>query len=604
MYAWATDTSRTGTRLIGGGMKKQLSVKDIRKAREKFFTDQELDDSVRDPICFSWERSKSLNIQPDVLNLPFVREPDLESPLVVAAAPVLHQLAEGLVDEPVSVILTSSDGVVLSRVAGSSQLLRTLDSLNLAPGFSYLEEFAGTNGIGTALETRQPTLVSGAEHYVESLGGLMCAGVPIIHPVSSLVVGVLDVTGWVEDGAPLLVTLARSATAQIEGRLLSDSSREQTALLNAYLKVCRRSPNVGVLALGDDVILLNKKLRLALDPQDQAALIEHATELSSTPDKGRHLLTLPSGQTARLASITDGNLPTRRGLAVYHAYLSDLAAPAITSGSAIAFPGIVGDSASWRRSTQQIAHCVRQREWVAAAGEAGSGRFSILKASAIQHISTHTKFFSAVELINSEDGLQSLELELEQDGFSLIIRNIDLLPDSHQRVIAGMIQGREHAGWIGVTVGTDSGNRTSDALILPFFGHTVHVPALRHRIEDLHKLIPFILRQVNRGQDLVLSPAAVRQLTKYSWPGNVAQLREILQEVVHKQRSGTVEVDKLPPVCRALSRRTLSPIEALKRDAIIRSLEETGGDKQATADALGMSRATIYRKIREFGINL
>ncbi|OKA13606.1 hypothetical protein BS618_16795, partial [Rhodococcus erythropolis] len=55
---------------------------------------------------------------------------------------------------------------------------------------------------------------------------------------------------------------------------------------------------------------------------------------------------------------------------------------------------------------------------------------------------------------------------------------------------------------------------------------------------------------------------------------------------------------------QALSRRTLSPIEALKRDAIIRSLEETGGDKQATADALGMSRATIYRKIREFGINL
>jgi transcriptional regulator of acetoin/glycerol metabolism len=65
-----------------------------------------------------------------------------------------------------------------------------------------------------------------------------------------------------------------------------------------------------------------------------------------------------------------------------------------------------------------------------------------------------------------------------------------------------------------------------------------------------------------------------------------------------------IEVDKLPPVCRALSRRTLTPIEAMKRDAIIQSLEGNGGNKQAAAHALGMSRATIYRKIREFGIDV
>lgn len=200
--------------------------------------------------------------------------------------------------------------------------------------------------------------------------------------------------------------------------------------------------------------------------------------------------------------------------------------------------------------------------------------------------------------------MRSLEFEIEQDGYSLIIRDVDLLPDSHQRAIAGMIQGREHAGWIGVTIGTGDHSADSDALVLPFFGHTVHVPALRHRIEDLHKLIPYILRQVSRGQDVSLSPAAIRQLTKYSWPGNVAQLREILQQVVQNQRSGVIEVDKLPPVCRALSRRTLTPIEAMKRDAIIQSLEGNGGNKQAAAHALGMSRATIYRKIREFGIDV
>jgi transcriptional regulator of acetoin/glycerol metabolism len=579
-------------------------ARDLRKARDKFFTEQEFDESVRDQISFSWERSRSLNIPPDSLQLPFVREPDMDSPLVVAAAPVLRQLADGLVDEPVSVILTSADGVVLTRAAGSQQLLRALDSVTLAPGFSYSEEYAGTNGIGTALETRQPTLVSGAEHYVDSLGGLVCAGVPIVHPLSGQVVGVLDVTGWVDDGAPLLVTLARSATAQIEGRLLSQSSQEQTALLNTYMKACRRSQQVGVLALGDDIVLLNRRLRLTLDPQDQAALIEHAIDLSMTIDRSQHVLTLPGGHTVRLSPFLDGGLVLRRGVAVYHAYLSETTITSVAADSIKGLPGIVGDSASWRHSAQQIAHCARQQEWVAVAGESGSGRFAALKASAIQHISTRTHFTSAAELVAEDARMRSLEFEIEQDGYSLIIRDVDLLPDSHQRAIAGMIQGREHAGWIGVTIGTGDHSADSDALVLPFFGHTVHVPALRHRIEDLHKLIPYILRQVSRGQDVSLSPAAIRQLTKYSWPGNVAQLREILQQVVQNQRSGVIEVDKLPPVCRALSRRTLTPIEAMKRDAIIQSLEGNGGNKQAAAHALGMSRATIYRKIREFGIDV
>ena len=63
-----------------------------------------------------------------------------------------------------------------------------------------------------------------------------------------------------------------------------------------------------------------------------------------------------------------------------------------------------------------------------------------------------------------------------------------------------------------------------------------------------------------------------------------------------------VELADLPPECRATTRRQLTPIEALERDAIVDALSMYDGDKQAAAAALGMSRATIYRKIREYGI--
>ncbi|MFC9551983.1 sigma-54-dependent Fis family transcriptional regulator [Rhodococcus sp. NPDC056960] len=580
-----------------------MAAKDLQKARERFLVEHDLDGSVRQDISYSWQRSKTLNVQPDRLDLPYVREPNMDSPLVAAAAPVLKQLADGLVDEPVSVILTSADGVVLTRISSSRRLNQALDDVSLAPGYSYSEEFAGTNGIGTALETRQPALISGAEHYADCLGQLACAGVPIAHPISGALVGALDLTGWVEDGGPLLATLAKSATAQIEGRLLAQASEDQTALLNAYLKTCRRSPQSGVLALGDDVVLLNRRLRQVLDAQDQAALIEHAIDLISSPTMHRHIVALPSGQPARMSAVDGFGPRVPRQTALFHVHLLDVTAAAIPAiETATMLPGLAGGSASWRRSCQQIARCARQQQWVTVSGEPGSGRGAVLKSVAVQHIPIRTRIFTSAELANDSASMSELEHELDQDRFSVILRDVDLLDEQHQQTVADLIQGREHAGWIGATISSTGQNTDIGTLVLPHFSHTVPVPALRHRIEDLHDLVPHLLRQLSRGAELSLSPAAMRQLCKYSWPGNVAELRLVLHEVVKLQRSGIVEVEQLPPMCRALSRHALTQIEALERDAIVRSLEENHGNKKAAATALGISRATIYRKIKEFGI--
>ena len=59
--------------------------------------------------------------------------------------------------------------------------------------------------------------------------------------------------------------------------------------------------------------------------------------------------------------------------------------------------------------------------------------------------------------------------------------------------------------------------------------------------------------------------------------------------------------DKLPSECRNITRRALTPMEALERDAIVRSLQDNGGDKHEAACGLGMSRATIC-KMKRYGI--
>ncbi|MGV9711815.1 sigma-54-dependent Fis family transcriptional regulator [Gordonia sp. NPDC003424] len=581
------------------------STTPIAVARERFLTNHSIDVGVRESISTSWRRSRDFNVHADRLELPFVREPNLESPLMAAARPVIHQLADDLSAEPVSIILTSSDGVVLSRATASHSLEDRLDDVRLAPGYSYSEEHAGTNGIGTALETRQPTLVRGSEHYAGCFAQLSCAGVPIVHPVSGSMVGALDLTGWVGDSGPLLLSLAKSATAQIEQRMLSQASERESRLLNAYLSTCRRAPQMMVLAIAGDVVLMNHRLRLAVDPQDHVALLEHAVDQTVDGSSTRRVSTLPSGHVVRLSPVAE-YWDDDAGMAVFFAHLLHAERPAIAADSrhqGTTLPGIVGRSSSWRQCCERVVRYTDAGQWIAVSGESGAGRSSLLRAAA-QHARGSTRVFSARDFERHEETMDAFAGELERDDFSIILKDVDQFGENTQTEVAGLLQGLEDSGWVGMTIADDDPETAAGAMLLPFFTHTVPIPPLRHRIEDLHDLIPALLRQLTRGRELTVSAEAMRQLSKYSWPGNVAELRQILREVVLHQRSGVIDVRQLPPTCRSLSRHTLTRIEALERDAIVRSLEENANSKAAAAAALGISRATIYRKIKEFGINI
>ena len=68
---------------------------------------------------------------------------------------------------------------------------------------------------------------------------------------------------------------------------------------------------------------------------------------------------------------------------------------------------------------------------------------------------------------------------------------------------------------------------------------------------------------------------------------NVAQVRRVIAETVARQRSGVISADKLPPECRSLAKRKLTQMEALERDAIVRSLEASANNKLQVGNSLG-----------------
>jgi transcriptional regulator of acetoin/glycerol metabolism len=571
-----------------------------KRAREQFLAAGALSaDDVAPGVLNSWRRSRDLQIHPDRVELPYLRDPDTDTPLTHAAAPVLRRIAEDLSEQAVSVVLTSADGLVLDRIAADSKFERMLDDVRLARGYSYAEEFAGTNGIGTALETGKPAFIQGSEHYVGTLGRLACAGSPIREPVTRRVVGVIDLTCWAKQADPLLFVLAKSAGSQIEDRIRAMNNETETALLDAYLKQSRRYP-AGVLAIGGDVVLMNPYLRQALDAADQTALLDHAAEMTRTSFTTTAVATLPSGASVKISAAERIAVRVRSDSVVFHVSLHITESAPVRGGQPI--PRLAGRSSSFRRSCQQVERCYRDREWVVIEGERGSGR-TRLGQSVAQFVSPERtiRILRAESFDTAERFVTEFEAETDCDDFAVIVANVDELADDVLEPLAAAMQMRAGRGWIAATTSTERNSPLVDMLVLPFFTHTVTVPALRHRIEDLEELVPMLLNELTRGE-VRMDGEAMRQLSKLPWPGNVAQLRGVLAETVTRQRAGAIGIDKLPAECRSLTRRKLTRLEAMERDAIVRSLSENDGSKADAAEALGMSRATIYRKIKDFGI--
>ena len=585
----------------------QTSRDRLAEARDRFLAAEPLDQAVvRKPILASWWRSRQWHVAADHIDLSYLHEPDLETRLARSAEPVLGRLREQLDGQPISIILTDAAGVVLSRLTADHDLERALDSVMLAPGFSYAEARVGTNGIGTALEAGGPAHVFGHEHYAEHLEQFGCAGVPIHDPVSGKTVGVIDLTCWRKDADPLLVSLVKATADQITQALVTASSSRDFDLLQEYVRACRRTGGI-VLALGNDVVMLNDHARRLLDPGDQAALIGHATEALTRRATGAVTVDLPSGVMARMSCRRiSGESPFADG--VVHVKLASAvvgAAEVPAPRSAMYLPGLVGIGVLWLRACREAEALYATTDWLTLEGEAGVGKLALARAV---HQRRHPA--APFHVLDAEsagpDWLAKTRLELLDGKGMLVIRHVNALNAKQMHALSSALgearaAGRQEDLRVAVTLNR---KQTSVDLtrLLRFFSGTVELPPLRHHIEDLHELVPFFLARLSQQGHLTCSPEAMQLLLRNTWPGNTEQLWQVLKQVVQRRRAGAIMPKDLPPECWTVSRRLLSPLESIERDAIVQSLQDHDGNKVRAAEALGMSRATIYRKIHEYGI--
>ena len=507
-----------------------------------------------------------------------------------------------------SIILTDETGLVLTRACGDSDLARHLDGIQLAPGFRYAEENVGTNGIGTALEVGGPAYVFGHEHYAEHLEALSCAGVPIRHPISGRTVAAIDLTCWAKDAGPLLLTLAKSAAEQIRQALLADAGVHQLELLQEYLRTCRRSPGI-VLAVTGETVILNDQARSMLDPIDQAALLAHAGESLRGDHRRRVHVELPSGAHATLSGRPVGEEPGGRGVVV-HVKLGATPVPqrpARTGRPQMPLPGLVGSDPVWLRACREVEAASQSGQWLALSGERGVGKLALLQAVQLRHHPIrHIEVLDAARPDTDAGWSGSLKRILDHATPGLIVTHVDTLDGGRLRELTSALDDARRASaetplWVAVTL-SQASPLPELAALMSLFPTTLKVPPLRLHLGDVPPLVSSFLGRLGPGGQLTCSPEAMATLSRGTWPGNAQEVLDTLRDVVRRRRTGTIQLDDLPPAARTVSRRRLNPLEAIHRDAIVHALADADGDKSRAALALGMSRATIYRKIHDFGI--
>jgi sigma-54 dependent transcriptional regulator, acetoin dehydrogenase operon transcriptional activator AcoR len=583
---------------------------DVARARTSFLVDDPVPPgAVRGPILASWTRSRLFQVRPDALELAETGA-DGDSMLARAAEPVLREIADLFATEPVSVILCDANGVVLSRRTGDSGLQQHLNRVWLAPGFSYAEEFVGTNGIGTALEAGGPAQVFGHEHYVDRLEELACAGAPIRDPVSGKIIGVVDLTCWQRDAGPLLVATAKTLTRRIEQVLREQSGEREMAVLNDYLVACRRNRGP-VLAVGDDLMMMNDRARELLDPADQEPLVAQGSE--ALADGGGHplVIDLPSGRTVRVHCRPT---VTSRGivggvLQVQPIGSAPTAEPWAVPASSPSLTAAVGVSAAWAKCCSAVDRHLQAGEWLVLEGEPGAGRETVARAAHVARTPAARVRVMPADGAGPEWVAEVAE-ELGLIGGTVILTDVDRLPGDLLAELADVLEPyRESADadrpYVFATVRRTVGEPPPElARLLSCFPRTVAVPPLRHHVEDVAELVPHLLSRLGHGGTVTCSPEAMRVLTHCRWPGNVDQLVAVLRKVVATRRSGVVAPRDLPPECRATTKRMLTPLESLECDAIVEALLDARGNKVEAARRLAMSRATIYRKIRDYGISV
>ncbi|MFI2205578.1 sigma-54-dependent Fis family transcriptional regulator [Streptomyces sp. NPDC020192] len=553
----------------------------LRLARERFLTGRPLPDGVPDEVVAAWRRARFFGVPHDLKKTATGPVRPAESPLLGAARPVLERIAPAL-------------GAGRSRLVLTDHRLRVLWTAGSIPGLEpcsdLSEQEVGNNSAALAVRTRRRAEMHGPEHFLDRWQDLSAVSVPVLAPENGQVLGTVTVATALCDGCPPHpgAALAEAAAGAVEAALLTRSRTAERALLDAYRRAAQ-GPDHAVAVLDGRNRLLSAAAEEMLSPQALAALERTALavrqqDLPADADR------LPEG-----AGCTARMTPVRHEGAVIGVVA--VLHPLADAVRRVPRPSttLTGSSVPWRHAVERALDLAGSREPLVLSGERGTGKTALAR---------QLPGGSSARIVDAaENGrLDCLHSDLAQ-GRPVLLRHAERLAQPGVAALNSLLDTHPDAPLLlTYTPGTPPGpclQRLLDTLA----ARSVALPALRERPEDIRELLPALAPRPAPGRTpLTWTLDALRALEQYPWPGNVTELAHVVRTLTeHRRASGPVRRAELPdPVREGPAARHLSAMEHAERTTILDALRRHGGNKARTAAALGIGRATLYRKLRGY----
>ena len=606
---------------------------EIEAARRSFLTSGRIAvpaGTVRSCVLTSWERSHDHDVDPDRVSARFLGHPATTAASTRCADEVFATTDVG----SASLLLVDASGVVRVRRDGDRTLASLLDGLLLVPGYGYGERAVGTTAAAVALHEGAPVTVTGPEHYHAQLGCLATAAAPVAGPDGEPcgAVAVVDHAGAASD---LQLTVATLLAERIAERIAGDPHRISVALLDRVAT----ATGDWVLAAAGDTVVTNGPCR-RLGAEDQRTLTDVALARLALADFGSAHVDLPSGTCAEVVVEPVTLAGTLVGCVLSGApagVVRELAPPESVrrQGSHVAPLGrrdyardLHGDRgrahaeariranrellSPYLRARAEVAASVRQSRNHLLIGEPGVGKRTLLVDSFRTAHPTGRVAVVDGSSFGSEPagpGARQPDLLPRRDGrpHLVLLRAMNELGpvgarrlDEALRPLVALPDGPLVVG----CVDTPAVDATRPyGLLLRHFHEVTRVPALRYRADEIGDIALAVLRRIGGGRSLRLSLQVIRVLESYAWPGNIAELEDVLRYVVARKPVGEIQPPDLPTLCFTGRTRRLSMLESAQCDAIIQALYESRGNRYKAAAMLGIARSSLYRKIDAFGIS-
>jgi transcriptional regulator of acetoin/glycerol metabolism len=541
---------------------------------------------------------------------------------------------------------------------GDPAALEGLAEINFRPGGHWAEAVVGTNGPGTAIAAGRPVHIIGAEHFCAGWQRWHCAAVPIRHPTTGEIIGVLDISGFREVAHPHTYNLALALVVAIQQALTTRELQRQCLAMAQLGDLARRFP-------GDHVVAVDRLGRIlpgtsGLAPghgESLAELSRIVPSLLTQPDRGRLSCELPldraaGGDRAIWFPVLDagrviggcvllGRQPPPRG-----ATRGDARVRPSDAGTRYRFSDLIGESPALLRARSQATAAARTELPVLLLGESGTGKELFAQAIHAASDRGHGPFVAVNcaalprELIESElfgyaagaftgarkEG-RAGKFEAARGGTIFLDEIAELPPPAQAALLRVLAEGEitrigsTRAAAVDVRVIAATNRRPETAIaegslrsdlfhrlnVLP-----IELPTLRERRSDVGLLAErfFARTALELGRaDLGIEPEVLEALEAYDWPGNVRELLNLTRRLVANAGS-RVRVSDLPPAMRAahFRRTTAGPADDADRlpsptpEADLVRAVTTSRTMAEAAASLGITRSTLYRRMERCGL--